>query len=64
MIARSMLPDHPSPRVRHGWRCLARGPYREELRELPDREPLTVTVCESCNGDDLTDRLRDERRST
>jgi hypothetical protein len=64
MTARSMLPDHPPPRVRHGWRCLARGPYRDEERELSDGRVLTVTVCESCGGDDLTDRLRDERRST
>jgi hypothetical protein len=64
MTARSMLPDTPPPRVRHGWRCLAAGPYHDEDRELPDREPLVVTVCESCGGDDLVDRLRAEREAT
>ena len=58
MTAASMLPDKPPPRVRHGWRCLAAGPYHDEPRELSDGRVLTVTVCESCQGSDVLDRIR------
>ena len=64
MTARSMLPDRPPPRVRHGWRCLAAGPYRDKERELADGRVLTVTVCQSCAGDDALDRVRRDRDAT
>jgi hypothetical protein len=60
MTARSMLPDHPPPRVRHGWRCLAAGPYHDEDRELANGRVLTVTVCASCGGSDVLKRVRAE----
>ena len=58
MTAASMLPDKPPPRVRHGWRCLAAGPYRDEARTLSNGHALVVTVCESCQGSDVLDRIR------
>jgi hypothetical protein len=60
MTATSMLPDTPSPRVKHGWRCLAAGPFHDEERELADGRVLTVTVCESCGGSDVLERVRAE----
>jgi hypothetical protein len=58
MTAASMLPDTPPPRVKHGWRCKAAGPYRNEEHELSNGQTVVVTVCESCRGSDVTDRIR------
>lgn len=44
MTAASMLPDTPPPRVNHGWRCLAAGPYRDEQHELANGQTIVVTV--------------------
>jgi hypothetical protein len=49
--------DHPAPRIKHSWRCLAAGPYREETRETTNGS-LSVLVCVSCGGSDLADRVR------
>jgi hypothetical protein len=64
MTAASMLPDTPPPRVKHGWRCLAAGPYRDEQHELANGQKIVVTVCTSCGGSDVTDRARAEREAT
>jgi hypothetical protein len=56
-------PPRPPNRVRHSWRCRV-GPYDEELRELPNRQALVVTVCEECGGTDLLDRIRTEHEPT
>jgi len=64
MTAASMLPDTPPPRVKHGWRCLAVGPYRDEQHALGNGQTIVVTVCTSCGGSDVTDRAGAEREAT
>jgi hypothetical protein len=52
--------EQPRSRVRHGWRCVRRGPVLEVVRRLPNGEALVVSECGECHGDDLVDRLRAE----
>jgi hypothetical protein len=42
MTVRSMLPDSPPPRVRHGWHCLAAG--RRLMRQPPGRRAASQSV--------------------
>jgi hypothetical protein len=64
MTATSMLPDKPPSRVRHGWRCVKRGPLLETVRRLPTGEAVVVEQCGECQGTDLEHRLSAEREES
>jgi hypothetical protein len=64
MTATSMQGNRPPSKVRHGWRCLRRGPLVETIRRDVTGRAHAVEECVECGGTDLAERLRAEREAT
>jgi hypothetical protein len=62
MTATSMQGDRPPSRVRHGWRCVKRGPLFETVRTDATGRARVVEQCQECGHDDMTERIRAERQ--
>src|SRR5215204_1151692 len=60
MTAQSMLPERPPPLLRHGWRCVKRGPLLETVRRLPTGE--AACSLRSATGDHALELHRPRRR--
>ena len=56
--------NRPPSRVRHGWRCVKRGPLLETVKTDATGRAHVVEMCVECGHDDLVDRVRTEREAT
>ena len=64
MTATTMQGDRQPSRVRHGWRCVKRGPVFETVKIDATGRAHVVEMCVECGHDDLVDRVRTEREAT